>query len=148
MWCGARQSNEWSAAEGAIYCSLDCTLASNGHSLLFGFFLMVVATPIFLLVNNPMYPSTVVIGTVAIALVLSPLLFLGWKGLRARVRIPRGSRSDAGVLDLSLLDGISSAVACSRCDANLDLKKIGSDRVYKCEYCGATGIIDIVEPNS
>jgi len=28
---------------------------------------------------------------------------------------------------------------CSKCGGNLDLTKVGEDRIYKCEYCGTMG---------
>lgn len=147
-WCGIIESERWHFTTGESFCSTKCALAGNVSQYILGFILVAVSSPILLTMAGPMYMSTVVIGSLAMLAVGSPALILGMRGLAHRTSVPKNSRKNATPLDTALLRTVSTSVACPRCDANLDLRSIGTDRVYVCGYCGATGTIAVIDKRS
>lgn len=75
-----------------------------------------------------------------------PVLYYWAKvGMNRQKEVPRDSRRDDVSSDVALLKTISSGISCPRCNGNIDIRKIGTDRVYNCEYCGASGTIEVVK---
>jgi hypothetical protein len=139
------ESESWQFSEGESFCSSGCLRAEKAQSTFLAFILAAVSFPILLMMASPMYMSTVVYGSLAMMLVFSPLLILAIQGVLYAESVPRGSRAKAVSLDTAMLATVSTSVACPRCDANLDLRKIGKDRIFVCGYCGATGTVRIVD---
>ena len=144
-WSGIIESESWQFSEGESFCSSGCLRAERAQSMFLGFILAAVSTPILLMTAGPMYLSTVVNGSLLIMMVGSPLLILGMMGMAYRMSVPRDSRRNEVLFDTALLRTVSTSVTCPRCDANLDLRSIGKDRVYVCGYCGATGTISVID---
>jgi ribosomal protein L37AE/L43A len=58
-------------------------------------------------------------------------------------KVPSGSRRDSISIEQFMIQRMEHA-ECPNCDANLDLRTIGSDMIYHCDYCDATGEIRVV----
>jgi hypothetical protein len=67
------------------------------------------------------------------------------KGMRWRTKVPAHSREDDELQEIGILRGIAAVVKCPSCDAALDLNKVYSDMTFTCDYCGATGTIELVK---
>jgi len=137
-WCGTTESENWIGSDFGIYCSTGCSLAANTpvSILMFTFFaLMWLPSIAFLPVSS---------GSVLFLVLALLSLCCSLPGLIQRRSVPNGSRANGVPLDTALLATVSTSVICPRCDANLDLRNIGEDRVYVCGYCGATGTIEII----
>ena len=130
-----------------MYCSKECNLASQANDFISGFVMIVVFIPIMLTMGGPRYLSIIIIGSAIVIAMFSPLLYCGLVGHSHRRKIPKGSRRNQVSSDMALLKAMSSAVLCPRCDANLDVTKVGQDRVFTCDYCGASGTIEILQAN-
>ena len=48
-------------------------------------------------------------------------------------------------IDTVLHRTVFASMTCFRCDANLDLQKIGEDRVYVCGCSGAAGTVAVID---
>jgi len=138
-WCGITESEKWIPDRNRVFCSQECWLASNATA------------PIWMLIPGA-FVSLLLAAFGSIGLSAS-LAFLGFgsvflccsiPALNQRRAVPKNSRANEVLLDTALLATVSAPVACPRCDANLDLRKIGKDRVYICDHCGATGTITVV----
>jgi len=85
-------------------------------------------------------------GFSALLLIIGiPALYCSSLGMLHRRSVPKDSRANDVPLDTALLATVSTSVVCPRCDAELDLRSIGKDRVYACGYCGATGTISVID---
>lgn len=86
----------------------------------------------------------IVILGVALAIISAIILIsLLYKDHKYALEIPKGSRSNIGVSEVSLLQKISAPVDCPNCDAKIDLTNVGADMIYNCQYCGAKGVVEI-----
>jgi hypothetical protein len=91
-------------------------------------------------------PSSIPFVSILLIVVGSPMMIFGFAGRGFRKDIPKGSRKTAGRLsELAMLRAATSKVSCPKCNANIDLKAVREDRVYSCEYCGASGTIKILK---
>ena len=143
-WCGTLQSKNWVSSEYGTFCSTECNLAANANSLLGGFCLFAVFSPFLILLGGPSDPVTIIVGSMLLILVSSPLLACGMMGVAKRTDNPKNSRYDEASTYAALLKTVTSQVKCPRCDASLDLAKVGPDRVYHCAYCGASGTVEVL----
>ena len=144
-WCGRVESEHWEKTQGAIYCSGDCRLADGAISNAVGCLLYMIIAPLYL---TPLLIHMLGVGfSLAYLPILGmvPVLYFGLKGLHVRRNITRGSRRDEKPTELALLRSVASTVTCPKCDGNIDLTKVGEDMVYTCEYCGASGTIEILQ---
>jgi hypothetical protein len=142
-WCGTLQSKNWVSSEYGTFCSSDCSLAARANSLIGSFCLLAVLYPFLILMGGPSGLSTIIVGSMLLILVSSPLMCCGMMGLANRTDIPKTSRYDETSTYAALLKTVASQVKCPRCDANLDLAKVGEGRVYHCDYCGASGTVEL-----
>jgi len=142
QWCGVAQSEHWHRARNGIFCSRNCSHAVNPYCDIVAVVLLWITYSPLVLFLPAGYN---VIGMLAIILVLSPCLIPVKGGLDHRKKVPRNSRRDDVASDMALLKAISSRVSCPKCGANINLRKVGEDRVYNCEYCGASGTIELVK---
>jgi len=70
--------------------------------------------------------------------------YLSIGGRRSREQaIPQGSRANEQPSLLSLLKSRFPFVKCPSCDEQLNLSIVGEDRIYQCQYCDATGVLEI-----
>jgi hypothetical protein len=146
-WCGTYKSEFWGEAESGLYCSSDCHYANHTDEFLVGFFCAVILIP-FILVNLLSSPGLIIGGTFLFWLMVAPLLVYGLRSRRYRAMVPRGSRSHDVSNEQALLRTMASTVSCPKCDGNIDIGKVGDDRTYHCEYCGASGKIEIIRPKN
>lgn len=73
-------------------------------------------------------------------------MLFGFAGRAYRKEIPKGSRKTEGrVSELALLRSVTSSVSCPTCDASIDLSDIREDKLYHCDYCGASGIVELLK---
>ena len=143
-WCGTTQSEKWKGNQyGAIFCSTECSLANYANRTLV-FYPLLVFAPLILSIGKPIFLGAFLGALALFALLWSPLLFFGGAGLYQRRRIPKDSRRDDIPIDVAMLKAMSSTVLCPRCDANIDVSKVGKDMTYTCEYCGASGKVEIM----
>jgi len=141
QWCGAAESEEWHRTRYGVYCSMDCFYAAQANGYLCAYIIEVASSSFLVGVVSP---SALLVGIPLIMLLFSPCLIWTKRGWDHQKNMPRDSRRDDVTSDLALLKTISSGVSCPRCNANIDVRKIGTDRVYNCEYCGASGTIEFL----
>jgi transcription elongation factor Elf1 len=145
-WCGTTQSDNWIGGRyGGIFCSTQCSLAYSANGTLLSFLvLLVVLFPILFGTGYPIPIGVLLYGFAILAVIFIPLTCFGGIGYYYRMHIPKDSRRDDVPIDVAMLKTMSSAVLCPRCDANIDVSKVGADRIYTCDYCGASGTIEIM----
>lgn len=142
-WCGSTESREWRSTKHGLFCSVECQSAGTAPDYLCAFLVLQVLGVLFAVA------SFTVSGALSIVLVFElfslPYLFCFWRGRIWQKRIPMDSRRDDALQDLALLRGIAAVVECPKCNAVLDLSRIGSDKAYRCAYCGATGTVELIK---
>jgi len=110
-----------------------------------GFLVVVIFAPIWTAIRGPIDPTSIIISFLMASVLLSPVLCCSAIGQYHRTTIPKGSRRDDVSIDLARLKAVSSVVLCPKCDANIDIAKVGDDMVYTCDYCGASGTIEVLK---
>ena len=144
-WCGSVESECWRRCDHGLYCSCDCALAGNPNRFVVLFLVYAILMPISLLLIGPIHLDTFVVGSALLVLTGSPLLYASVIGRSKRVKALKDSRRDEGLSDTALLKVLPPSVTCLKCAGNIDLTKVGEDRVYTCDHCGANGTIEILE---
>ena len=149
-WCGIPQSEDWHVSDLGTFCSKECSKASGSGNFLGAACLSLVIPPIFLSVwflPESMFDTTIklssLIGGVIMELMVLAIAISDYQDRRYTAKIPKGSRRHIGVSKVMLLQRVSAPIECPTCDGNIDLRSIGEDMVYTCQYCGANGVIDI-----
>jgi hypothetical protein len=141
-WCGTPQSDRWLTRKTGVYCSKKCVRAAASEARL-----CYLPLPIlYIMLVIWIWPE---LGRYLAWLFLLlfippfaiPILF--FRDRKFALEIPKGSRSHIGVSEVSLLRKLSAPIECPNCDANIDLSKISEDMIYTCQYCGATGVVEI-----
>lgn len=143
-WCGIGESEEWNQTESGLYCSNDCFRAQNADGMIKIFLMWLVAVPIVLLTIGPMRPSTLAIASTLFILMGCPFLYCGVANQSKKKSIPKDSRRTEVFTETALMKALPSEVSCPSCDGNIDLREVTEDMIYTCEYCSATGTIEIV----
>ena len=144
-WCGTIQSEKWIGDRyGGVFCSTECSFAYYANKTLVSYPLLVIFVPLFFWFGIPVSLGTLLPAFALFALLFSPLLCFGGAGHYQRRHISKDSRRDDVPIDVAMLKAMSSTVLCPRCDANLDVSKVGKDMTYTCEYCGASGTVEIM----
>lgn len=140
-WCGTMESKNWRVSRYGLYCSHACSFAAGAPVL--------ICTSVFFLALGFGIVMTVGWGAVGIfscfLMLALPPLCCGLQGQSHRRSVPRNSMADEVSLHTALLATVATSVVCPRCDAELDLRSIGKDRVYACGYCGTTGTIAVID---
>ena len=153
MWCGIALSEDWRHTEYGIYyskgryatyCSRGCHDAGRVNERILGS-LSIVFMSAIILPSVQLSPGAFIIVVAVAVLVSCPFLYYAKVGRDLQKKVPRNSRRDDVSSDIALLKAISSGVSCPICNANIDVRKIGTDRVYNCDYCGASGTVEIVK---
>jgi hypothetical protein len=148
-WCGTTESRSlmgWRGSNwGGVYCSTACSLADYANRTLLIYPILVALVSFVFMRGFPISLDAYLIGIAIFAVLFSPLICFGGVGQYYRRNIPKGSRRNDVSLDTALLQVMPSTVLCPRCDANIDVTKVGEDKVYTCDYCGASGTIEIVK---
>jgi hypothetical protein len=69
-----------------------------------------------------------------------------WKRVNQfKQEVPEGSRFNGASSNLALLRAIPHPIECPNCDGNIDLSTVKEDMIYHCEYCGASGKVEILK---
>jgi len=144
-WCGSAESDAWFETQYGTFCSGECYDASQAYDRISVYSCFLIIFVGSFAVMETLWPGTLIIALPAYLLLSSPYLCCVKESWDSRKRIPRNSRKDTTSLDLSLLKAMTSGVLCPRCSANIDIRKVGKDKVYNCEYCGASGTIELVK---
>jgi len=147
-WCGVAQSENWQHTQVGVFCSTACYDAERADVRIGVFFSLVILLAFPVAMIAQLSPLAFAIGLPVLILAVSPILYCGAVGRDLRKKVPRDSRRDDVTSDLALLKAISSGVSCPKCSANIDVRKIGTDRVYNCEYCGASGTVEVVKTST
>jgi DNA-directed RNA polymerase subunit RPC12/RpoP len=143
-WCGIMQGEKWRYTAIGIFCSMECMYANGTRGNLEALIVWGALT-LPLAAISALIHLGIAFGLFCCFLVLGlPLLSVHRRGMAHRRAVPKDSRANDVPLDTALLSTVTTSVTCPRCDAELDLRSIGEDRVYVCSYCGATGTITIV----
>jgi transcription elongation factor Elf1 len=144
-WCGTTQSEKWKGDQyGGIFCSTECSLAYYANMTLVSYPLLTIFFPLAFSSGISVSLGALLPFFALFALLFSPLLCFGGAGTYQRMHIPKDSRRDDVPIDVAMLKAMSSTVLCPRCDANIDVSKVGKDMTYTCEYCGVSGTIEIM----
>lgn len=145
QWCGSIESDNWRVNRYGVYCSDICAAANvTGLSICTSLFFVFLSLITVAAMEPSSWASGIGIPLLFILLAL-PGLLCGAIGLEHRKKVPRNSRRDDISSDLALLRAISSEVSCPKCNGNIDVGRISKDRVYRCQYCGATGTIEVIK---
>ncbi len=141
-WCGSPQSDDWISSKDGAFCSKNCARAAYSEdSWRFG--ICLVGLPFFMLLalvsQNPLWPLYIFM----FPLILIYYAWLFCSGRNHAKGTPKGSRRNTGLSAASLLRRVSAPIECPNCDAKIDLKNVGEDMIYHCQYCGASGVVDI-----
>jgi hypothetical protein len=151
-WCGGSESGFWVHRRDKLYCSTDCQDADTGNEqMLFGACLILI----FLVISIPMLLGSIFMGSgqgfgISISLIFFCALFLVYwcsiyqNGKLVREKTPKGSRYNEAVSPLSLLKTKFQHIECPNCDGNINLSDVDEDMTYYCDYCGASGIVEIL----
>ena len=137
-WCGGPAiENLVSISPSIAYCSSECGAANtaNGVVVISVVILSVIWVGLALLhpLGNLFLIATVIITA-----------YLSIRGRRLReLAIPQRSRANEQPSVLSLLKSRFPFVKCPSCAEKLNLSLIGEDRIYQCQYCDATGVLEI-----
>lgn len=152
-WCGSPQSDRWLTHREGTFCSNSCIKAASSENrcvtvLITGFTSMFFFWAwVWFLIERPWVPADFIIISVGVTIVFLVPLFaktiVEFADHKIALKIPRGSRRHIGVSQFSLLKRISTPMECPNCDGNIDLDAVHKDMVYTCQYCGASGIIEI-----
>ena len=149
IWCGSQQSDDWIHGTEGAYCSDSCAKAkiSQMHCPMAFMTILILALVLMIwLIDSSAYSDLkvqIVVFGVALAIISAIISISLYKDHKYALEIPKGSRSNIGVSEVSLLQKISVPVECPNCDANIDLMNVGEDMIYTCQYCGANGVIEI-----
>lgn len=148
-WCGTTQSDDWKITGLGVYCSKKCFTAHNSQDI--EPITIVCILGVFFGVNLVTFSIDANFGVLVFAI----LCFLLWyyasgyfENEDYKQEVPRNSRQDNGSIDVSLLRMTSSNITCPHCDASVDISHLEDDLVYYCNYCGASGLVEIVKINT
>ncbi len=67
-----------------------------------------------------------------------------WKGYLSAKRVPKDSRKDSISLEDAYVKSLVKIMECPNCDGKIDLSQIGPERIFRCEYCGIEGVVEIL----
>lgn len=141
-WCDTVESIRWEHSRSGTFCSTSCQKASEASNECvkwIGF--CNIAMMVFFFMIGIEYGVTIGIFVV-------PVVFWMLRdyrhGKEHALKVPKSSRRKVGLDNFSVVKTMLKHVECPNCDGNIDLSRIGADRIYHCGYCGATGVIKIV----
>jgi uncharacterized Zn-finger protein len=139
-WCGTiSPRTEWSRGIGGkVYCSNECRISGDGPAwiLIVVFFIPIGLYPFLLFI-----PAAEIIIIMMTALVV---LLLSYYTRETRKKAsPKGSRRDEQLSEMALLQSRLQLVKCPMCNKNLNLSIVKEDGVFHCQYCDATGVLEI-----
>lgn len=145
-WCGISQSYTWKTTKEGVYCSDSCMKVDMHVTNRWCWFPIFLFFVISALIGNSIDSSGILgsFSTVMIPLTIC-LFIVDLPPLAYKTKVPRNSRVNEGLLNLSLLKTITSHIKCPNCDGHIDLSNVKKDMVYHCDYCGADGIIELVK---
>jgi hypothetical protein len=153
-WCGTLESESWTHTKMNIYCSKDCYNASTANQqMAFGccFFMSGPAFILEAVVISNVHPEFMAFAVGWFFLFSIPFLAYGYynyrRGLSHAKTTPRDSKYSESSSDLTFLRTLSQHVECPNCDGNIDLSEVQEDMIYHCEYCGASGKVEILQTN-
>ena len=150
IWCGKVLSIEWTiqphnpisqSESGPRVCSESCRLAAGSEINPACAYGLLVPTS-FLIIFGIFTPGLLLIAGVIGGPAVFCLLLRYAGNEEAKVNPKDSCRTDISDEGL-LLQSIPHEVECPTCDANLDLTGLGPERLFRCEYCGASGIVEI-----
>ncbi|MFW9845830.1 MAG: hypothetical protein ACFFD6_03715 [Candidatus Thorarchaeota archaeon] len=154
-WCGYLVSVIEAKPPQSAFCSGDCAAAMKLEE---NRLCMICYLPSILILTTastltaPSFVNAFSMGLLLFLLfILSsfPILlivaFNVYKGGKTRVMRPKLSRYNDESPDFFLLRTASQHVECPNCDGNIDLSTVKEDMVYHCEYCGASGKVEILK---
>ncbi len=148
-WCKSIESKNWkSTTEGKLFCCSKCRDAYYCENRQYITIFMLVAGVVCLLIylSDPespnafrvLFPSLMflsfAVGTI-------PFIFIGYSHAK---KVPQYSRRAILSAEHVFARRISNPIDCPNCMGKLDLSKIQREMVYCCEYCGATGAVEVV----
>ncbi len=144
-WCGSVESEDWRKGSG-VYCSRECGWADQSENSLLFFLLWIPIALAIAALNLPSTPDRFPFVSIILIIVGSPCMIFGFAGRGFRKDIPKDSRKTEGRMsELALLRAVTSKVSCPRCDGNIDIREVSEDGVFACEYCGASGTIELLK---
>ncbi|MFW9844295.1 MAG: hypothetical protein ACFFEV_06955 [Candidatus Thorarchaeota archaeon] len=148
-WCGTFQSDTWISNKKGVYCSSNCVKAEGYQDRCFCICFLVITIGLsgaFTRVVIPERNATIfVIIGIASFLILVYAIF-DTKSVSDYIgEVPKNARVAKSSGDVIFLKTVASHIECPNCDGNIDLSNIQEDMVYHCDYCGADGIIELVQ---
>jgi len=150
IWCGSPLSDHWILGEEGSYCSDSCAKAKSSDLFLPAACMTIILLPLLVAIwsitssfFDPNLKFQAIIVLIAMVILSAILSISTYRDRRYAAEVPQGSRRHIGVSEVSLLRRISAPVDCPNCDAKINLTNVGEDMIYHCQYCGASGIVEI-----
>lgn len=143
-WCGRMEGGQWLLANSRRYCSRECSQADSALVLVSIYVICAAAVPFLSILRGDSLIMAAVLSLTMMA-IGSPVLWFSYLGFQYQSKVPRGSKGNEGPSVVDLLKALPSRVSCPNCDASIDLENVSDDMVYTCEYCGASGNIEILK---
>lgn len=144
-------SDQWITSEDGSYCSVECTKAKFSEMSWIAYCMTIMLVPLLIGIwfTNSSYvelqsmkDEIMLTGSVLLIVMIALSLYLRTQEKFAQ-KIPKNSRRDIGISEVSLLRRISDPIECPNCDGKITMSEIGDDLVYSCQYCGANGVVEI-----
>ncbi|MGY5854648.1 MAG: hypothetical protein RTU92_13850 [Candidatus Thorarchaeota archaeon] len=140
-WCGTTNVSFLSTPT-VSFCSRDCMFAatySRESRATRCWIFMVIPIGLFAALATIYGPLFFVFAGIFLVAMIG-LYVQKYRAVKYAERVPKDSRRDEGTLR-----GIPHLIECPSCMAIIDITQVSPDRIYKCQYCGDTGVIDIIE---
>ncbi|MGY5853194.1 MAG: hypothetical protein RTU92_06475 [Candidatus Thorarchaeota archaeon] len=142
-WCGTVTSIDWIQQRSVSYCSKDCMDAPGSENTLCIEYCL-LSFMVFFVVLGIMFDVSLLFVSVFFGVALTCACSSRSDAKELAKRVPKGSRRTEVSDEDYLLQSIPHTVECPNYDGNIDLTNLGPNRIFKCEYCGTTGIVEIV----
>lgn len=146
-WCGIPESENWIHVQDGVYCSDACLQAGSPDMTQLALFCCLVNIIMIMILTREIVFAGWSFPLLFIGILVFLLLFVILDSIKEpKQKIPKGSRYDELSSELAILRTMSS-VGCPKCGGNLDLSDIADDKIYECNYCGFTGVIELMIGN-
>ncbi|MGY5853193.1 MAG: hypothetical protein RTU92_06470 [Candidatus Thorarchaeota archaeon] len=140
-WCGTT-SVSFLSTPTVSFCSMDCMFAatySRESRATRCWLFMIIPIGLFAALAIFYGPLFYVFAGIFIVAMIS-LYYQKYRAVKYAEQVPKDSRRDVGTLRAT-----PRSIECPSCMGIIDITQLGPDRVYKCEYCGDTGVVEITK---
>jgi predicted RNA-binding Zn-ribbon protein involved in translation (DUF1610 family) len=141
------ESKNWiTTSSMTLFCSDDCKAAytneSNGWFIGCGVIVIMLSALFTLAFPNFLGQTLgIMLLTFLMCLCVIPDYIFGFSHAK---NVARNSRENMPSAEQVIVREISTPMNCPNCGGVLNLKKVRHDLIYRCDYCGLSGALDVV----